>query len=248
MTSQGLYNAVALATLDDHLSQFCLPGSSPARRFGTGSSPCRKSTTHDIKPSQAKSARGVADLPIKLGCMCDKPAGSETRLGQVLLEMYVMYCQSPQRSFRFCETDLYGRVDGVVDMGVFATRTILKGRIEHLTGVRVPLTKYEEDNCFLPPHDFSIGISSRNGSSFVFLGPGRFANSDCVPNAELVPSGRHTIHVEAKRVIRKDEEITIYYGANYFGESCRCRSCQARPELPSTTVSNGVQRRYNLRS
>src|SRR5207248_8220992 len=136
MTSQDLYNAVALAVLDDHLSQFCLPGSSPTRRFGTGSSPCQKSTTHGIKPSQAESARGVANLPIKLGCMCDKPAGSETRLGQVLLGMYATYCQLSQRSFRFCETNLYGLTDGVVEMGVFATRTISKGRIEHLSGVR----------------------------------------------------------------------------------------------------------------
>jgi hypothetical protein len=193
---------------------------------------------------------GVVNLPIKLGCVCDNPAGSETRLGQVLLEMYVMYCQSSQRSFRFCETDLYGLTDGMVDIGVFATRTISKGKIKHLSGIRVPLTKYEEDNCFLPPRDFSIGISSRNDSSFVFLGPGRFANSDCEPNAELVPLGRHTIHVEAKRVIQMDEEITIYYRANYFGESYRCRSCKARlermctadqPKLPSTTVGDGVQ-------
>jgi hypothetical protein len=255
MTSRRLYNAVALAALDDHLSQFCLPSSSPTRRFGTGSSPCRKSTTHDVKPSQVESARGVADLPIKLSCMCDKPAGSETRLGQVLLGTYVMYCQSSQRSFRFCQTNLYrptdgptdGPTDDVVDMGVFATRTILKGRIEHLIGVRVPLTKDEEDNHFLPPRDFSLGISSRNGSSFAFLGPGRFVNSDCEPNAKLVPSGRHIIHVEAIRNIQKDEEITIYYGTNYFGESCRCRSCQARLELPSTTVADMVQRRYNLR-
>jgi hypothetical protein len=239
MTSQGLYDAVALAALDDHLSQTCLPSSSPTQRFGTGSSPCRKSTTHNIKPSQAESARGEADPPIKLGCMCDKPAGSETRLGQVLLGTYVTYCQSSQRAFRFCETNLSGRID----MGVFATRTIQKGRIEHLTGVRVPLTKHEEDNYLRSPHDFSIGISTRNGSTFAFFGPGRFVNSDCEPNAILVPCGRHIIDVEAIRNIQKDEEITIYYGPNYFEESCRCRSCQA----PSTTVADEVQRRYNLR-
>lgn len=76
--------------------------------------------------------------------------------------------------------------------------------------------------------DFSIVTSERSGQC-LYLGPGRFINHDCHPNVQLMPSGNATISFRVIRPIRIGDEITAYYGPDYFGrnnDECLCRTCE----------------------
>ena len=111
-----------------------------------------------------------------------------------------------------------------------ARRAIRKGdTIKYLSGNLVAMTPEEEKDLDLTRRDFSIVMSSRKRTPSLFLGPARFANHDCNANARLVTSGAEGMQVVAVRDIDVDEEITVTYGEDYFGErncECLCRSCE----------------------
>lgn len=60
----------------------------------------------------------------------------------------------------------------------------------------------------------------------------RYINHSCKPNAQAVLSHDETrITIEAIKRIKRGDEITINYGAEYFEEyiapiGCRCRACR----------------------
>ena len=62
------------------------------------------------------------------------------------------------------------------------------------------------------------------------LGPARFVNHDCAPNAVLFDlSDQWTVEVRATQNIQPCGEITVDYGPNYFGRgngSCLCKTCE----------------------
>ncbi|PKI83333.1 [histone H3]-lysine(4) N-trimethyltransferase [Malassezia vespertilionis] len=79
-----------------------------------------------------------------------------------------------------------------------------------------------------PRSDFSIIRSSSRKCSQLLLGPARYINHDCHPNAEFRRSG-HQISIQIIRPVRKNEEITTYYGDNYFepgNKECMCATCE----------------------
>ena len=81
-----------------------------------------------------------------------------------------------------------------------------------------------------PQRDFSIIRSSSRKQSQLLLGPARFINHDCQPNAEFRRSG-HQLTIRCIRPIRRDEEITTFYGENYFepgNRECMCATCERR--------------------
>lgn len=81
-----------------------------------------------------------------------------------------------------------------------------------------------------PQRDFSIIRSSSRKTSQLLLGPARFINHDCQPNAEFRRSG-HQLTIRAIRAIQRDEEITTFYGENYFelgNRECMCATCERR--------------------
>lgn len=112
--------------------------------------------------------------------------------------------------------------------------------IKGLSGTLVGMTKDEEDILDSSRKDFSIVMSSRKKAPSLFLGPARFANHDCNANAKLVMRSSETMEIVATRDIDIDDEITVTYGEDYFGEDnceCLCHTCElnlrngwARPE------------------
>ncbi|KAF2235785.1 hypothetical protein EV356DRAFT_96723 [Viridothelium virens] len=111
-----------------------------------------------------------------------------------------------------------------------ARKQIKKGDvIKYLSGIQVPMTKEEEKNLDLTRRDFSIVMSSRKKTPSLFLGPARFANHDCNANARLSTRGSNGMQIMAVRDIQVDEEITVTYGQDYFGEDnseCLCGTCE----------------------
>ncbi|KAH8727427.1 hypothetical protein GQ44DRAFT_825120 [Phaeosphaeriaceae sp. PMI808] len=103
---------------------------------------------------------------------------------------------------------------------VTARRPIDGGIIKYLFGYLVVLKEGEEDDLIDTGRDFSVFTSSRNRSSLLFLGPGRFVNHDCDGNAKLQQKNNR-MHIIATRYIQVGEEITVKYGNDYFGKDNR---------------------------
>lgn len=116
------------------------------------------------------------------------------------------------------------------EAAVIARRGIKKGEtVKYLVGNLVAMTPEEEKDLDLTRRDFSIVTSVRNKKTSLFLGPARFANHDCNASARLVTRGSEGMQIVAVRDINVDEEITVTYGDNYFGEAnceCLCGSCE----------------------
>ena len=118
------------------------------------------------------------------------------------------------------------------EASVTARKEIRKGDIvKYLSGIQVAITEEQfkalsRDDVRL---DFSIVHSSRKKAPSLFLGPARFANHDCSANARLSTTGSTGMQIIATRDIAIDEEITVTYGTDYFGEDnceCLCATCE----------------------
>ncbi|KKY23295.1 putative set domain protein [Diplodia seriata] len=116
------------------------------------------------------------------------------------------------------------------EAAVCARRDIRKNEnIKYLCGIQVAMTKEEEETLDLNKRDFSIVMSSRKKAPSLFLGPARFANHDCDPNARLTTAGPNGMAIVSKKDIDVGEEITVSYGEDYFGEDnceCLCVTCE----------------------
>lgn len=101
--------------------------------------------------------------------------------------------------------------------------------IPHLVGTLVKLTADESNQLDATNRNFSIVCAGRKKAQSIFLGPARFANHDCDANARLVPKGDDSMEVVALKNIEVGEEITVSYGADYFGPAnldCLCGTCE----------------------
>ena len=78
--------------------------------------------------------------------------------------------------------------------------------------------------------DLSIMSSERTGKQFILLGPIRFVNSDCEPNAEYDFSSEDgIIQLRVKRRIKPGDEIFVKYGPHFFEfNACLCRTCEVK--------------------
>ena len=78
--------------------------------------------------------------------------------------------------------------------------------------------------------DLSVMSSERTGEQLFLLGPVRFVNSDCQPNAEFDFSGDSgTVKLKVKRRISPGDEILVKYGDDFFEvNECNCRTCKLR--------------------
>ncbi|KAI9295875.1 SET domain-containing protein, partial [Neoconidiobolus thromboides FSU 785] len=101
--------------------------------------------------------------------------------------------------------------------------------ITHLMGLFSPIDEELLDKLKSKGLDFSVMISSRTNKNCLLLGPARFVNHDCNPNAKFHFLAPHIITFKVIRNIQFGEEITVSYGDNYFGENnkeCLCSTCK----------------------
>jgi hypothetical protein len=116
---------------------------------------------------------------------------------------------------------------------VISRRLIKAGEeIKYLCGIRAILTTEEEEDLDQKGHDFSIVVTTRDKATSYLFGPASLANHDCEANAKLTSTGRIGMKVIAIRDIGVGEEITVFYGEDYFGKynrECLCKTCGIHP-------------------
>jgi [histone H4]-N-methyl-L-lysine20 N-methyltransferase len=129
------------------------------------------------------------------------------------------------------------------EAAIKARKDIEKGEIIYLGGTQTSFIGEEAPDL----SDFSITESNRRKILSRMLGPARFANHGCEPNARLEPSeSSERVKVIALRKIRAGEEITIFYDHDAFGIGncdCLCETCKPLPKSRPEKTS-----RYQLRS
>ena len=163
----------------------------------------------------------------------------------------------PESGYEYSICNRYSQDKSGQGVMVVATKDWNPGdSITHLSGFIVEMNA-EEENSFIRvgENDFSIMYSTRKQCSQLWLGPAAYINHDCKPNCKFWPTGRDTACVVCIQPISTKEEITCFYGDNFFGpgnENCECVTCErfGKGTFQFTKKPQIItqKRKYSLRS
>ena len=153
--------------------------------------------------------------------------------------MFKSYLDSLE-NVSFLTTSKYEPQDGFTQMRVvakkkFRPKTVISG----LEG----FTETVSDDELTEGMSFSVFAPTNNfKSTRIMLGPASFVNHECNPNARYVVSGEKNktiISIQAIRTVEIDEEISVFYSPDYFGDinrNCQCTTCMKEAPIDEAIV------------
>ncbi|ONH65893.1 Histone-lysine N-methyltransferase SET9 [Cyberlindnera fabianii] len=134
------------------------------------------------------------------------PTVSNTRAFKDLMKQYIQ-SYLPDCGFEVSVTDRFFRRTGGLEGCVVARQNFECGvKVKYLTGSIALLTPEEEENL---RSDLSVITVPRLGGTFLMLGPCRFVNHNCSPNAKISGKPGGGTEIITTRRILPGEEITV---------------------------------------
>ena len=131
---------------------------------------------------------------------------------------------------------------------VVATKRWLKGQ-DILVGPTCKINKEQERQLTLRGVDTSCMLrSSRSKCTQVVFGPITLTNHSCVANCDFVSKGK-TVSLQAIRDIEPGEELTYFYGEDYFdrnNKGCQCSDCKEKKKGYFRKLKPGERRDQDL--
>ena len=136
-------------------------------------------------------------------------------------------------------------MEGYEGAKIMAKKEVGKGKkILTLLGRTAEINKEQEESLGNRGVDTSCILKSPK-CVLILNGPVCFVNHDCNPNCKFACLPKNEMCFETKRKIKPGEELTIDYGANYFGRSnknCECQTCETEKKGAFRKLKRGEQR------